>query len=169
MKYQLTSIILLIEIADLKTNRHLEAAVIAFQKVRTKVMQTVLGVAEEASAAETKDNRKNSSTVESVSHKVVPKDPLTHYSLHGMTKDKLKKIIESSTDIPGVTAKLRLDGDKDALANRFREFIHTSNAQIGSSNPLDFDTIIRNVNSREKAREESSKRAKVSTKMLDKV
>lgn len=69
---------------------------------------------------------------------------LSQFNLHGLSKDKVKKIIEQATKDSRV--KLRLEGDKDALERRLKDLVHLHNAQIGAINPLTLDQVIEKIN-----------------------
>lgn len=69
---------------------------------------------------------------------------LTQFNLHGLSKDKVKKIIEQATKDSRV--KLRLDGDKDALERRLKDLVHLHNSQLGAINPLSLDQVIEKIN-----------------------
>lgn len=90
-------------------------------------------------------------------HKITSK--LTHFHLHGLSKEKVKKIIEDVTKESKI--KLRVDGEKDALERRLRELVHLANAQIDAENPLTLDEAIQSINQQEKSKETETKRLKV--------
>eukprot|EP01033_Poteriospumella_lacustris_P001567 gene1567-1136_t len=69
---------------------------------------------------------------------------LSQFNLHGLSKDKVKKIIEQATKDSRV--KLRLEGDKDALERRLKDLVHLHNAQLGAINPLTLDQVIEKIN-----------------------
>ena len=90
-------------------------------------------------------------------HKITSK--LTHFHLHGLSKEKVKKIIEDVTKESKI--KLRVDGEKEALERRLRELVHLANAQIDAENPLTLDEAIQSINQQVKSKETETKRLKV--------
>ena len=88
-------------------------------------------------------------------------------SFHGMSRDKVKKILEELCK--GCKIKLRTDGDKDILARRHRDFVHLNNSQCSSANPMTLDEIIQEINRREHARELESNRDTKTSKIIEKL
>jgi hypothetical protein len=80
-------------------------------------------------------------------HEVV-RIPQKHF--HGMSKDKVKKCVEALCE--GSTLKLRLDGEKDALERRHRDFVHLHNSQIGKDKPMSIEAIVKECTKREAMR-----------------
>lgn len=92
---------------------------------------------------------------------------IPHFSFHGMKKDKVKTTLTQLTAESKV--KIRLDGDKDILERRLREFIHLHNAQIGSEDPLSLEGVIKALNDSETQLEKESFKNSRSTGKLEKV
>lgn len=69
---------------------------------------------------------------------------LPQFNLHGLSKDKVKKTIDQTTKDSRI--KLRLDGDKEALDKRLKDFVHLHNAQIGALHPLSLDQVVEKIN-----------------------
>lgn len=81
---------------------------------------------------------------------------IAQYNFHGMSKDKVRKVIDDVTKQSRI--KLRTDGDKDALERRLRELIHLINAQLGANHPMTLDEVVNTINQNEQALEKSRKR-----------
>ena len=62
-----------------------------------------------------------------------------HAHFHGLSKEKARNILERACQT--TNCKLRMDGDKDTLEKRYREFVHLNNSQIGSLHPLTLDEV----------------------------
>lgn len=84
-----------------------------------------------------------------------------------MKKDKVKSTLVQLTAESKV--KIRLDGEKDTMERRLREFIHLHNAQIGSEAPLTLESVIKAVNDGETQLEKESHKSARSVNKLDKV
>ena len=74
--------------------------------------------------------------------------PQKHF--HGMSKDKVKKCVEALCE--GSTLKLRLDGEKEILERRYRDFVHLHNSQIGKDQPMSIEALVKECTKREAMR-----------------
>jgi len=92
---------------------------------------------------------------------------IPHTLFHGESKDKIKKSIEKLTNSLHTKQKLRLDGDRDALIRRHRNFIILYNSQINELNPMTIDQIISEINTKELAQEKNELITKKSARIVD--
>jgi hypothetical protein len=169
---------------DLRKNSAMAAVVQGFRSVRKELLKLI-----EASKTSAQNNfddvqfvsedlhgrRSSSSCQNSVGTnlptgnaegvQIVKRIP--HYSFHGATKDKVRKVVDQLTSTSA--AKLRSDGDKDALEKRLRKFIHLHNAQIGSDRPLTLEAVVRLVNAEEGHVEKEAFKNSRMQKKLEKV
>ena len=105
----------------------------------------------------TRNERLSTTNKEKVSTGTMILKRIPHYVFHGYSKEKVKKVIDEHTKSSNI--KLRMDGNKETLEKRFREFVHLNNAQVDGINPLSFEEVIRQVNNRETAKEIEAKKS----------
>lgn len=144
---------------DLRKNVSLAIAVEHFGGLRNGLVNVLNSSA--ASAISTSSNNKYTSSSDSLraeakSGKAITMR-LTQFNLHGLSKDKVKKIIDQATKDARV--KLRIDGDKDALEKRLKDFVHLHNSQLGAMNALTLDQVIERVNAQSLAMEKEQAKA----------
>jgi hypothetical protein len=89
--------------------------------------------------------------------------PQKHF--HGISKDKIKASIELLCKASSI--KLRLDGDKDALSRRYRDFVHLNNSQLNKENPLSIEEMVKEITKREALREKEAKKDSRFYKKID--
>lgn len=86
-------------------------------------------------------------------------------NFHGMTKDKVKKQLDAACSRS--SSKLRLDGDKDTLEKRYREFVHLNNAQLLHPTPLTFAQVVDEVTRRENSKDSELKKSAKDVKKIE--
>jgi hypothetical protein len=79
---------------------------------------------------------------------IATKIPQRHF--HGMAREKVKKCIDALCE--GSSLKLRVDGDKDVLEKRYRDFVHLNNAQVDKEAPMSLEALVRECTKREAMR-----------------
>ena len=91
--------------------------------------------------------------------KVVPSiSHMTHKVFHGISLAKAKQLVQELSSRSQV--KLKLNGDKDALARRYRDFVNLNNAQLGKQYPKTIEKMCQEINKREMAREKEAIKSK---------
>ena len=143
------------EVFDLRKNTVLGTAVQAFQSLRPVALKLA------KQSLRIKDNNEDMdiievfpSTTSKVSNSAV-KFPtgiaitkkIAQFSFHGSKPDKIKATLVQVSGNSRV--KLRLDGSREVMEKRLREFVHLNNAQIDSTAPLSLEDVIRMVNENE--------------------
>lgn len=89
------------------------------------------------------------------------------HSFHKMQLSQIKKLVEKATSCSKV--RLRLDGNKDALEWRFREFVHLHNAQVDAINPKTMDWVINKINKMESSKDIAAMQEKMTSYSLQKL
>ena len=92
---------------------------------------------------------------------------MPHFSFHGMKKDKVKSTLQQVSGESRI--KLRLDGEKDMMEKRLREFVHLHNAQIGSPSPLSLEQVVRAINEQEAKLEKETNRTSRSQYKIERI
>jgi hypothetical protein len=151
---------------DLRKNTVVCNAVQCFRGMRTNLMDLL---ASKGTKADVDDdcievvNPKLATGSSSQSGIVITKR-VPHFSFHGLKRDKVKSTLVQLSGESRV--KLRMDGEKEAMEKRVREFVHLYNAQIGSARPLSLEQVIKAVNDNETQLDrESSKTARTINKL----
>ena len=119
---------------QLKPSIVLSMIVENYMSVRMDVHQLM---SDRKSAIPITDKAEKDIDIQAISNSTIRKIPHAHF--HGLSREKSKNILERACQSSG--SKLRLDGDKDVLERRYREFVHLNNAQIGSLHPLSLDEV----------------------------
>lgn len=147
---------------QLRPVKTLAAVIEHFAGLRQPLLEMLRQTTEPPSCnSSVRNGKRNSSRVSAENSQCRPvegsqaplrKMPQAHF--HGLPRSKVKEILERA--VAGATVQIRLDGDKEQLEWRHRELVHLYNAQIGSSNPLTLDEVIRQVNKNETAKDAAS-------------
>jgi hypothetical protein len=145
------------ELFDLKPNRSLAAVVAKFSDIRNDLLLVAKSdLQKELTRTSNSANQTIKKFGKPLGGTVIVKR-MPHYSFFGLSKEKIKKIMEDVTNASKV--KLRLDGDKEVLERRMRELMHLANAQVDALKPMSLDEVIYDINSRETARDAEAKKA----------
>jgi hypothetical protein len=138
------------DLSDLRSNRILCAASDGFKSVQFDLKKTLTAERKVIAVLPMKTEQKQFSIYLPVTKR------LPHFSFHGLAKDKVKKTIEKVFIDSKI--KLRLDGEKETIERRFREFIHLHNSQIGATTPLSFEAVAQQINENEVLRDREIKK-----------
>ena len=83
---------------------------------------------------------------------------MTHKVFHGLSLARAKQMVQELSSKSQV--KIKLDGDKDALARRYRDFVNLNNSQLYKENPMSIEKMCSEINKREIAREKETLKLK---------
>ena len=83
---------------------------------------------------------------------------MTHKVFHGLSLAKAKLLVQELSSKSQV--KIKLDGDKDALARRYRDFVNLNNSQLHKENPISIEKMCQEINKREIARDKDAIKSK---------
>jgi hypothetical protein len=150
---------------DLRKNTVVCDAVQSFRGMRTGLIDLLRNRATKANldddCIEIVDSRPKN--ISAIANGIAITKRLAHFSFHGMKREKVKATLVQLSGESRV--KLRMDGEKETMEKRVREFVHLHNAQIGSARPLSLEQVIRAVNDNETQLDrESSKSARTVNK-----
>ena len=137
----------------MKPNRNLDAVALAFKDVRPSLLHEI--------SVDQLDNCSGRSSIGVSGKRGRDKSPLivqrlSYKSFHGKSKKYVRDTIETLCNLSKVTPSL--DGDQDELERYYRELIHLNNAQIGSSEPLSFDEVVKEINRNQSFKRKEAKK-----------
>jgi hypothetical protein len=135
-----------------------------FRAARPGVLEAVSGAAPAAAAAEPivgTSRRPKAGTV------IIKK--ISQGLFHKQSREAVKKAVEKLTEGLLPASRLKIDGDRDALEKRHKDFVHLHNAQVDSPSPLTMEQVVTEVHRREAARNVETKRTGKTDDAVDKM
>ncbi len=142
-------------VSDMRPSKDMEMCVGKFKQLRPPLLKVITSNNSNSNIIDdnTISNKSNKLLGNTACRRIVTLD------FHKLSREKVKNALEKITE--NCKIKLRLDGDKDVLEKRYREFVHLNNAQLLSGNAYTLEEVVQIITKRENARDMEAKKVKL--------